>query len=1162
MVGVASGNEAVDFGRDVRPILSDHCFACHGPDKDERESGLRLDTADGLATVVNADDVEASDLVSRFESDDEDVVMPPPEFHKPLSDEQKQILRDWIASGATFQQHWAFVTPERRRDSDTPESKAASDLSMGETAAKIDEFLDASIVESGLTANELAERPAMLRRVCLDLTGLPPSPEMIASFQNDTSSDAYERLVDRLMASDAYGQHMGRYWLDLVRYADTHGLHLDNYREMWHYRDWVIQAFNDNLPFDQFITKQLAGDLLPDATIDDKIASGFNRLNVSTSEGGSIYDEVFARNCMDRTDAFGTVFLGLTTGCAVCHDHKFDPISQRDYYSMFAFFNSLDGNALDSNLKDPPPIIRVPSKDQGEQQSQLEQELTSLKKEMSLPIATVDAAQRSWERSLSDSNAARVQVLEPSEVTSDQETKMNIRDDHSFEIAEDAADKEITTFIAAIPSGVLWQTIHLEAITETPDDRVGAGPGNVVLSEFTVEIADAASGGKWIEVPIEAVFADVEQNQGDFNVGKAIDGKVDATTGWAVNGHEQTGPRQAWFVVPTLNADGDDAKIRVRLKYQSQYAKHVFRRVRLSLSDAPPTLPNESQIRLGPIHTMGPFEIEHAGPGYYRKYASQGKEFKADEVFNHEDRPFRWQHRGDFPQVKENRIPIVPDRVSVLMIHQSIESPKDRDLTLLLGSDDGHVVYLNGKEVAKVNRAGPINALSHEVKLSIKKGNNDLYIKLINHAGDSTMTYAYRSLALPVPDELLALVKTDMDQRSEATKASLQKFYRSVYCRHPDWTTLQDLEKGTRKAKSELAKQIPTTLVWKETKEPRKAHLLQRGQYDQPGDEVPRATPDFLPPFPEDAPRDRLGLAMWLTKPDHPLTSRVAVNRFWQQVFGTGLVKTSEDFGSQGQPPSHPELLDFLATDFQDHGWDVRRLMKTLVMTNAYRRSAKVSESMKHVDPNNRLLARGPRYRLDAEVLRDQALALSGKLVSDAGGPSVKPPQPAGLWKAVGYSGSNTVNFTADEGDKVYRRSVYVFWKRTSPPPQMTTLDAPSRESCTARRERTNTPLQALMLMNETQYLEAARGLVARAVAESGQDDDLGRLNWMFETVTCRRLTQTEQSELMTLLEDMVVYYDQQPNLTTQFVESSDSRQAAWTILASTLLNLDEVVNK
>jgi hypothetical protein len=472
------------------------------------------------------------------------------------------------------------------------------------------------------------------------------------------------------------------------------------------------------------------------------------------------------------------------------------------------------------------------------------------------------------------------------------------------------------------------------------------------------------------------------------------------------------------------------------------------------------------------------------------------------------------------------------------------------------------VVYLGGKQVGILKGPRKLNPLVQEYELALKQGENDLYIKVVNHSGPSQLTYAYRSPAIDVPTELAQLVSVPAAGRTPADRTSLQKYYRKVICLHPDWLALIDQEKGVRKAKEKLRGEIPTTLVWKELAEPRQAHVQTRGQYDQPADAVERATPPFLPEFPEAAPRDRLGLAQWLTLAEHPLTARVTVNRFWQQIFAVGLVKTSEDFGSQGQPPSHPLLLDWLAVDFRENGWDVKRLLKMLVMSDTYRRSSHLTDAMLALDPSNQFLARGPRHRLDAEVLRDQSLALSGLLVDQQGGPSVKPPQPSGLWAAVGYSGSNTVRFQADEGEKIYRRSVYTFWKRTSPPPQMSTFDAPSRESCTARRERTNTPLQALLLMNEAQYVEAAHHLAKRAVGNSSLTSIDERAAWLFETVTVRLPRDEELQEMVALLEDMAAYYDQHPDLAGKLLGTSDPREAAWTILASTLLNLDEVVSK
>lgn len=1143
-----------DFRRDVRPILSDHCFACHGPDENERQADLRLDSAHGLSDVVATSDTEVSELVDRIVSDDPDALMPPEEYHKPLTPAEKEILIRWVESGAEFQQHWAFIPPVRPEIPDEADAEGRS---------PIDHFIAVAAKEVGLELNGAADRRTLLRRVCLDLTGLPPSREQMEEFLSDPSPDAYEKLVDRLLDSHHYGQHVGRYWLDLVRYGDTHGLHLDNYREMWPYRDWVIDAFNANMSFDEFIKRQVAGDLLPDATDSDKIASGFNRLNVTTNEGGSIYEEVFARNVIDRTDAFGTVFLGLTAGCAVCHDHKFDPMTSRDYYSLSAFFNSLDGRAMDGNVKDHAPVITAANEDQREQLDDLDRSLAEIRREMRGPIETVDLAQQSWEKSLVDGTRPHSVILVPSKVESEANVAMEVTKDGSIKLAAEAADKDTTTIVAPIPMGTSWQTLRLEALTEKPTERVGASSnGNVVLTEVSVEMMDSSSAGEWLEVPVAHAFADIEQKNGPFAVSYAIDRKVNDSEGWAAAGHEQTGGRNAWFVLPSLLVDSEDARIRVRLKYQSKFAKHQFRQIRLSLSDAAPTVPDEQKIAIGSLHSIGPFAIESANPGYGRKFASQQAKFIADEVFNHEDREYRWQHRADLAEVDVNELPVITDRASVVVLHQSIKAPSAQKATLLIGSDDGHVVYLGGKQVGILKGARKLNPLAQEYELDLKKGDNDLYLKLVNHGGPSRLTYAFRSPAIDVPSKFVKLLSVPRQERTAEVQSGLRKYYRSVFCLHPDWLALVDQEKGIQKLREKLRAEIPTTLVWKELAKPRDAFMLIRGQYDKPGDRVSRATPAFLPSFPADAPLDRLGLSLWLTAPEHPLTARVAANRFWQQVFGTALVKTSEDFGSQGEPPSHPELLDWLAVEFRESGWDVKRLMKTLVMSDAYRRSSHVNDAMLQIDPGNRLLARGPRHRLDAEVLRDQALALSQQLIDKQGGPSVKPPQPDGLWAAVGYSGSNTVRFKADEGEKVLRRSVYTFWKRTSPPPQMTTFDAPSRESCTARRERTNTPLQALLLMNETQYVQAANKLAKLAIAAPDLSSLPQRVAWLFETVTARLPRDAELREMVALVEETAIYYENQPGLATKLCGTSDAREAAWTVLANTLLNLDEVVTK
>ncbi|MCO8120372.1 PSD1 and planctomycete cytochrome C domain-containing protein [Stieleria sp. TO1_6] len=1169
--GESPSESVPDFSADVRPILSDHCFACHGPDEHDRHADLRLDTADGIAAVIDVDDLDESAILLRVHASDADELMPPKDFNKPLSDSQKQILKRWVKSGGAFQQHWAFEPVDQ------------IELPAG-AADPIDYFIDAAIQAKGLTANESASDTTLLRRVCLDLTGLPPTREQIRRVQEGELD--YEKLVDELLASPAFGQHQGRYWLDLVRYADTHGLHLDNYREMWPYRDWVIDAINRNMPFDQFLVEQLAGDLIPDATRAQKIASGFNRLNVTTSEGGSIYEEVFARNVIDRTDAFGTIFMGLTTQCAVCHDHKFDPISQKEYYSLFAFFNSLDGRALDENRKDPAPVISVPDSEQVQQLASFDQQIATLNEEMKQPIESVDEAQRAWEESLvadqSKPSGDNTQVLAPESAHSAADAEYVIEADNSVRSADKVANKDTLTVQAPLPqslAGGTWQTLELDVLADPKTDRAGVSPnGNAVLTEITIETrtspdtADSESTSKWQPLAITLALADIEQSNGDFAVSFAIDQQRDGSSGWAIAGHEQTGGRKAWFQVPELaqRIEHGDDQIRVRLEFQSVYAKHQFYAMRFRLTEAPPMIPTKDQIAVSEIHSVGPFPVESSNAGYSRSFASQEADFKADETFTYEDQSYPWQSRGDWTPVDVHELPLVGESAVVNLLHQTLKSPKKQTVDLLLGTSDGHVVFLNKKRVAQSKVVGPLQPLSQTYKLELKKGDNDLYIKAVSQSRPAHFTYAFRSPAIALPETIVQLAGRAVAERSDAQSASLRAYYRQVVCAHPDWQALQDMVRGAEAAKQKLEAEIPTTLVWKEVQPPREAKVLIRGQYDQPGETVPRDVPAFLPPIPEGLPHDRMGLAKWLTAPDHPLTARVAVNRFWQSILGVGLVKSSEDFGSQGEPPSHPKLLDWLAEDFRTNGWNVKRLIKQMVTSEAYRRDPLVRTHDLQLDPGNRFLARGPRHRLDAEVLRDQALALAGLLNERSGGPSVKPPQPAGLWYAVGYTRSNTANFKADpEPEKQLRRSVYIFWKRTSAPPQMSTFDAPSRESCTARRERTNTPLQALLLMNETQYLESAKHLAIRALVECELDEPADKIAWLFETVTARRPTETEVAELVSLHKILLNHYTDQPQAAAQLLAVDDNQpeqispvqHAAWMMIASTLLNLDELVN-
>lgn len=1179
LVGFGGGSALADtptpdspnFASQIRPLLSDHCFACHGPDEHDRQAGLRLDTADGIADVVDTEDWQQSLIVERLRTDDPDRIMPPPGHHKPLNDQAKSLLESWVASGAVFEDHWAFVPPRRHATEDN------------QRAARIDHWIDRAINQNGLEPNGPTDRMTLARRVAFDLTGLPPNWDQVQRLANAPSPDTeefnrtYEAYVDRLLDSPAYGEHMARYWLDLVRYGDTHGLHLDNYREMWPYRDWVIDAFNSNKPFDVFITEQLAGDLLPDPSIEQQVASGFNRLNVTTSEGGSIYDEVFARNVMDRTDAFGSIFLGLTTGCAVCHDHKFDPITQEDYYSLSAYFNSLDGRALDGNKKDHPPSIKLPSDEQKTKLEEIKTELAYVDAQMKGPLEEVDAAQLAWQRSLNPNLSGQLRErvetpLVPTSAESKSGTQATIRDGDV--VLNQPSDQDDIEIQLPIPPGQ-WRTITLTANTDEKNSRVGlSANGNAVLSEITFEYHDRADPEDvWKPLKIVAGYATVQQDDQGFAIEKSFDGIIDNDTGWAVAGHESKGPRTAQFELATpleVATGNGQTKLRVRMSYQSRYAGHLLRSVHFQVTNVGVSRPLEPTVRLGDVHVAGPIKIKSTDAGYSNEYGGESKnEFDPTTTITSGDRQFRWQHRADVLPVVTNRLPVSRSHPSVALVHQSIEADSEHTIDLVIGNDDGHVVYLNGDKIGTQRGSARFKPLRKSYSIKLKKGANHLFVRMIRHRGQGRLAFAFHSPKVAIPDRLAnrlsSLTDTPISERIPAEIQSIRSFYRDSYCQSSQWLALKDMRNGLLTMRTDLEKQVPSTLVWKETATPRDAFILQRGQYDSPGEKVPRRTLGFLPPMDPSAPNDRLGLATWLTQPNHPLTARVAINRFWQQIFGAGLVKTSEDFGSQGTPPSHPELLDELAIEFRESGWDVKSFMKRLVMTRAYQRSSKTSPTILAADPNNRLLARGPRFRLDAEMLRDQMLALSGLLVDQRGGPSVKPPQPAGLWAAVGYTDSDTATFVADEGDRIYRRSVYTFWKRTSAPAVMTTFDAPSRESCTARRERTNTPLQALLLLNEPQTLESSQRLAEQALAwemDAAVVTNQVRVTRLFQRVVLRNPTLNEIETLVSLATDLSNYYSNHLDQAKALVGMSDAGLAAWTILSNTLLNLDEVVNK
>ena len=1021
---VLAADGEIDFARDVRPILSNKCFQCHGPDEGTREGNLRLDThkglfAEGTERKIIADgDPQGSELYLRVSTSDPDERMPPPDSeYATLTAEEIEAIRRWIEQGATWQEHWAFVTPVRP----TPPNDAQLPAEhLGWLQNEIDRFTLLRMTKRGLSPSAEASNERLIRRITLDLTGLPPTLDEIDAFLADDSPEAYEKVVDRLLKSPHYGEHMARYWLDAARYGDTHGLHLDNIRSIWPYRDWLIDAYNDNLPFDQMTIEQLAGDLLENATQPQKVATGFNRCNVTTSEGGAIAEEFHVRYTVDRVETVGTVYLGLTMGCAVCHDHKFDPFTQQDFYGLYAFFNSFNEKAMDGNALLPPPFMEVPTEEQLARRESLQAQLKAATEELETAIASIE---------YSDPYADRA----PDELHASE-----------FVWIEDAA-----------PKGAKLQQ----------------------------------SGHGW-----EFVTAPAPVHAGE---------KATKRTAEGMGQHFFTGANP-----PLVIGEGDKLFAHVYLD-----PENPPRQVMLQFND---------------------------GSWEHRAYWGENL--------------IGWG-KEDSPSGR--RLGELPEAGRWVRLEVSVETVGLKPGTKLNGwaftQHDGTVYWDHAGIVTRTPQAGQPFESQRQWELAIGEG---------------------QDLPKPVQEAL----KVAPGDRSDEHKATLRRYFlEQVYGGSREMLApLLAKRDETQQAIDALNKEIPKTMIVEELSEPKEAFVLLRGEYDKKGEPVARQLPSVLPPMPADAPLNRLGLARWLVDRSNPLMSRVTVNRWWLRYFGTGLVKTAEDFGIQGEVPSHPQLLDWLAVELMESGWNVKHIQKLIVMSATYRQQSVVTPEQLSRDPFNRYLSRGPRFRLDAEVIRDTALAVSGLLNPDSGGPGVKPYQPGGLWKAVGYTDSNTANFKQDDGEKLYRRSVYTFWKRTSHPPAMAMFDAPSREACTVQRPRTNTPLQALTLMNDKQYVEAARHFAQRILRAGGESDD-ARLEWAFRMVTARRPDEGELSVLRSLLAAQRAEFTANPDASGQFIDaattqlkpthrdrdrSRDAELAAWTMVANLLLNLDEVVTK
>jgi len=1024
----------VNFTRDIRPILSDNCYQCHGPDEKARKAKLRLDTREGAfrikddkAVILPGKSVE-SELIRRITSTDPDEVMPPPKSNRKLTPAQIDLLKSWVDQGAKWDLHWALVPPVRAEPPKIKQTRWPQNA--------IDRFVLARLEKEGLKPAPEADKQRLIRRVALDLTGLPPTPAEIDAFLADRSPNAFEKVIDRLLTSPRYGERMATDWLDLARYADTHGYQMDRFRPMWPYRDWVIKAFNQNLSFDQFVTWQIAGDLLPNATKEQRLATAFNRLHLQNEEGGIVEEEFRVAGVVDRVNTFSTAFLGLTMECSRCHDHKFDPITMRDFYSMFAFFQNIDesGQTVYFGEVMPVPTLLLSTESQDAKLAEVRRKIAEKEKELLTPSNTRGATN------------ARVEEAKAA-----------------------FADWLKTNANSVVPSGL-----------------IAAFSFDEVISNRVANLADPSKPAR--------VHDNFKLVPGKFGQAATLDGE----NGFVfpnIAHFTRSDPFSfsLWLQTPTL------APRMVVLHHSRAWMDAGSRGYELVLE--------EGKVAVG---------LHHMWPGDSIKVRSQAA--LPTNEWIHVAFTYDGSSRASGVKIFINGQPAALD-----LLRDGLR----KDFTY------------GGSE--------PDLAIGHRFRDNGFKGGQVDEFRVFN-----------RSLT---PLEVAHLADGEAGVPTADIESKFEYFLATAYA--PAQQLVAELH-ALRTEERQLVELIPEAMVMEEMPQPKPAYMLKRGAYDAPGEQVLANTPAALPPFPADAPRNRLGLARWLLSENHPLMARVTVNRAWQQMFGRGIVETSDNFGSQGTPPTHPELLDWLARDFVGSGWDMKRLLKLMAMSATYRQSSKASPDLLARDPANQLLARGPARRLTAEMLRDQALAASGLLVGSIGGPSVRPYQPSGLWEIA----MGNPKYNQGKGDDLHRRSLYTYWKRTVPPPAMITFDAAERNVCVVRRQSTSTPLQALALLNDIQMVEAARWIGQRMLKEGGPSLT-SKIGWTFRLLTGRKPTAKEASILKQLFTEQRELFVSDAEAAQKLLSVGEAKNevslnqsdlAAATILAKALLNHDECV--
>jgi len=1025
------GSETVSFNRDIQPILSEYCYHCHGPDSGTRKSGLRLDRAEFAFSPAKSGDVvivkgapDKSPLIARILNQDPDEVMPPPESHKTVKPAELALLRRWIAEGARYEEHWSFIAPVRPAVPTVAGAKSP-----------LDAFVVTRLAKEGLKPNPPEDKARLFRRLNLDLTGLPPSPEATQAFLADASPDAYAQAVERLLKTDEHAEQMARHWLDAVRYADTHGIHIDNARNIYPYRDWVIRAFKENKPFDQFTIEQVGGDLLPNATIDQIVATGYCRCLPTTGEGGAIPDEVMANYAKDQVETLGAVWLGLTSGCAACHDHKFDPISQKEFYSLAAFFRNTPMSALDGNNANHPPSLLVPRPEDLARKAELETQLAALTKEDAARKAKADKEFAAWRKTT----------------------------EQSAIVAKD------------LPTGWVFDADRATTL------KAPTGPA------LTAKVVGKPT---------------INKRQGGF----VLDG-ASAYEHPTVGDFEKN---QAWTV-------------QVRLKMTKGANGAVLARM------------DEGNAFRG-----WDLWIENGNPAMHiiQRWPDQALKVRA---------------AGAIPLNKE---------VEVIVTYDGSGKP------------DGVKIFIEGEpqKILVDNNTLPANAT---IKTTVPfrfgtrsgaSGASGIVLASVNLI--PALVDAGDVVTLGKVPELRAALGKDGAKAKPETVAMLRAYFDRRIDKS-DQSVLAKL-RATNAELDAVKARGAMTLVMKENPTPATAKVLKRGQYTDPGETVAADTPKVLPPLVKaGASANRLDLGRWLVDRRNPLTARVTINRLWYQFFGTGLAETTENLGIMGDKPTHPELLDWLAVEFMDAKWDVRHMVRLIVLSDTYRQSGAFTPEKLEKDPKNRLLSRGPRYRLDAEQVRDTALAAAGLLVRKVGGPSVRPYQPENIWSDVAMTQSNTRFYVQDKGEGLYRRSMYTFLKRAAPHPMMINFDATAREVFCTRRERSNSPLQSLNLLNDVQFVEASRVLAERLLATPGDDAArIDRLSWI---LLSRPATPAEQKVFTRSLAAFRADYAAAPAEAAKLAKAGEypptakappGEVAAWTLVCSQMLNRDETLNK